>query len=531
MTARPSLALAALVLAAGFPVPSRSADTGTALLTEESLAKFRRLYDPDVPPAPESAFPSPRGAVSPGASVGGSWWPGFAAPPAGQGLQSSVNAMLEWNGVLVVAGDFRRAGGEFMHRVATWNGSSWSPLGIGMDHRVFALKEFEGDLIAGGAFTLADAETANFVARWDGNAWSRMDLGPGGKVYSLEVHQDVLYAGGDFPDFLKFWDGTRWQSESGAKPNGVVAALKSTEGLGFGPTLIAGGPIATWGNQGTGTGAFLFRRSGTLATWFRVNGGVNDWVSALHVVNDTLYVGGNFRSYRQAAGPPDVPASRIVGFVFPPPSPRFFQLGNDTGSGVNDAVLAISDLAGAVVVGGQFDTATNPGGGLIAANRIATWNGTMWGTLGTGMASGVTAPHVRVLAKFGPDLYAGGWFTSAGGADSRYIARWIDVPGPALETPEAAPAPALAVRISPNPFAAEAELSFASSSPGAVRLSIHDVAGRRVRTLLAADLPAGVHRARWDGRDDAGRALASGVYFVRLERDGAVAARQVVLAR
>lgn len=540
MNARPlaGLAAAALILAA-FPVPSPAADE--AVVSPESLAKFRSLFDPDVPPAFRDDAPAlraphggPRAAVAPHASAGGSWWPGFAAGPAGQGLQSSVNAMLEWGGTLVVAGDFTKAGGEPMYRVAAWNGSSWTSLGLGMNHRVFALEEYEGDLVAGGAFTLADGVTANFVARWDGASWSPMDLGTGGPVYTLEVHEGVLYAGGDFRDFLRRWDGTRWQPLP-VPPNGPVAALLSTDATGFGPTLFAGGIMTTWGNQGSGTGTYIFRKTGASDTFFRLNGGSNDWVSALHVVNDTLYVGGNFISVRNL-GNALLMSSKIVGLAFVSNRPTFFPLGygdaTDSQNGVDDAVLAITDLAGAVVVGGQFDTATNDGGGQVVANRVASWTPVGWAALGNGLSSGVAEPHVRALAKFGGDLYAGGWFTHAGGVGSRHIARWLDTPAPAIDATSAVPAGAsLAVRVSPNPFTHGTEVSFASPAPASVELTVHDVTGRRVRTLLSADGVEGVRTARWDGRDAEGRPLASGVYFVRLERDGVVASRQVVLTR
>ena len=144
----------------------------------------------------------------------------------------------------------------------------------------------------------------------------------------------------------------------------------------------------------------------------------------------------------------------------------------------------------------------------------------------------MTEPHVRVLTKFGGDLYAGGWFTTAGGTDSRHIARWLDTPAPEIDATSAVPAgPALAVRVAPSPFTHHTEISFALSSPASVQLSIHDVSGRRVRTLLSGDGGEGVHTARWDGRDAQGRQLASGVYFVRLERGGVATSRQVVLTR
>ena len=47
-------------------------------------------------------------------------------------------------------------------------------------------------------------------------------------------------------------------------------------------------------------------------------------------------------------------------------------------------------------------------------------------------------------------------------------------------------------------------------------LELYDLGGRLVRTLVRAAQPAGQYQVTWDGRDDHGRRLASGVYFVRL---------------
>jgi flagellar hook assembly protein FlgD len=49
-----------------------------------------------------------------------------------------------------------------------------------------------------------------------------------------------------------------------------------------------------------------------------------------------------------------------------------------------------------------------------------------------------------------------------------------------------------------------------------VRLEIFDLAGRRVRSLASGVLPAGEVTREWDGRDDRGHGVRSGVYFVRL---------------
>lgn len=71
----------------------------------------------------------------------------------------------------------------------------------------------------------------------------------------------------------------------------------------------------------------------------------------------------------------------------------------------------------------------------------------------------------------------------------------------------------------PNPFNPSARLSFELPRPGRVRLSIHDLAGRLVAVLADEDLAAGTHERTWDGRDDAGRRVPSGVYYCRLATD------------
>lgn len=86
---------------------------------------------------------------------------------------------------------------------------------------------------------------------------------------------------------------------------------------------------------------------------------------------------------------------------------------------------------------------------------------------------------------------------------------------------QALPTATLLKAPTPNPLAHESTLAFDLAQPGAVRLEAFDAAGRRVATIVDAELGAGRYTPRWDGRGDGGEPLGAGLYFVRLTAHGA----------
>jgi flagellar hook assembly protein FlgD len=83
----------------------------------------------------------------------------------------------------------------------------------------------------------------------------------------------------------------------------------------------------------------------------------------------------------------------------------------------------------------------------------------------------------------------------------------------------------------PNPFNPKTTIKFSLANQGQVTIEIFDVAGRRVRTLVDDVRGAGAHQAVWDGQNDSGHAVASGLYFARMETKGFSATEKLTLLK
>jgi uncharacterized protein (TIGR02145 family) len=240
-----------------------------------------------------------------------------------------------------------------------------------------------------------------------------------------------------------YWDNSI--SPVGAGLDSVVRALTVYDNK-----LIVGGGFATAGGVSAN---YVASWNGN--SWSSLGSGMNEWIHALAVYDGELIAGGNFT----VAG--GVAASRIASWdgstwsplgsgmnnrVFAltsfnqkPGDPHgLIALGEFTtaggvtakpiaswdgsswkalGSGMNDNGLALTEYNNKLIAGGYFTTA----GGL-SANYIASWDGTQWSPLGLGMSS-----YVRALTVYNNKLIAGGSFVSAGGVSVNYIASWDGV--------------------------------------------------------------------------------------------------------
>lgn len=83
----------------------------------------------------------------------------------------------------------------------------------------------------------------------------------------------------------------------------------------------------------------------------------------------------------------------------------------------------------------------------------------------------------------------------------------------------------------PNPFGENTEIRYHLASPGRVRITVYNVIGQQVRTLVDSEKRTGRYRAVWDGRDNCGRKLGSGVYLCRLDAGGTSLTIRMTLLR
>ncbi len=83
----------------------------------------------------------------------------------------------------------------------------------------------------------------------------------------------------------------------------------------------------------------------------------------------------------------------------------------------------------------------------------------------------------------------------------------------------------------PNPFNPQVVLSLGVSQPGQASVTVHDLRGHTVRALMSDTQITESAQVTWDGKDNSGRSLASGIYVVRLVVGRETVERRITLVR
>jgi hypothetical protein len=314
--------------------------------------------------------------------------------------------------------------------LARWNGLTFSNVsckdsGNGVSGAVRALGVLGTDLIIQGSFTYYGRASNNAtqaalsIARYTPSTgvYSRMGSGfdsAGTAIYVMSIINSTVWAttgayhgNGALLNYMAVYNGSEWNGVTATPANvGVMGDVKALH-MANGTTLMYIG------------GTFIYLRGGMrvnyIATFdtvtkawgqLSVNGavGVNAEVYAIAAISATeVYIGGKFTATKSGLS---------VGGIVKWNGTAWTALQGGTNNGVTITnswyVMAIAKVDNYLFIGGSFSTLSNG----TAANSLARWYGTSWGTVRGGNSQGVYG-NVQCLLTVGSTLYIGGTFTSA----------------------------------------------------------------------------------------------------------------------
>ena len=408
------------------------------------------------------------------------WAPGMSGLTGGGA--PTVYDVIEHEGALYAAGALSMAGAEDhfvgVNRIARWDGVAWSalPPTPSPGSLVYTLSHYDGALVAAG-----DA----WVATLGPGGWTRLGGSLGGATLALAQVGTDLVAAGYLPYFglngVARWNGSSWAAVGAGfdvyNNDDIPYAV-----IGYGGGIVAGGYLTASGSTPLKNLAFW---NGT--SWGDFAGGADGDVYALTLSGSDLLVGGFFT---HVGGVEVHGAARWNGASWVP-------LGDNA-----EYVYRFREHGGRLFAVGEFEELDGSD-----VYGVAEWTGERWSTLGSGVVG-----EALGLDFVGDELFIGGYFGWANGRPSFNIA---SLPGiSTLGAPAPPRVTRLALAVGPNPSRGAMRFRLSLPNPAHVRLTVRDVSGRTVATLVDEDRGAGTSFVEWTTR------AAPGVYLATVESGG-----------
>lgn len=448
------------------------------------------------------------GVVSPGLVA----WDGLRLQPPfvpDGGFDGGYGALLPVGGGVIVGGDFHIAEGAAFDGIGLASESAWTPMGRVSDlapHGVFIdLAMANGTLYGICAYQDYDV-TPHVMGRlaWVADHWQWQPFAAGTWPASLEViGQDLYVIGYDSVTRVYPYNNVQVDLPGLDLDRSIYGScvhmgdlvlcgdFNANAGVACGHVIRRVGDV--WQDLGSPPGSAFVDEVASMGSEGLVATYRTSWVSTSRVA---VYDGAQW---------------------------------TDLAGAFNNYIARLVVHRGRLFAGGGFTRV-----GDVDAAGIAMWTGSRWTPVGSGLAGGY-APVVADMESTPAGLWICGDFTTAGGRPSVGIGRWVGDPDHLAEVSAAPPVVPAAGRLlkpaQPNPFNPRTELTLALPAAGEASLSIYDARGALVKRLLDAMLEAGEHRLTWDGRDDGGQSLPSGVYFARLRTVGGAETVKLTLVR
>jgi hypothetical protein len=427
-------------------------------------------------------------------------------------LESYSSGLTVWNGILVNAGRFNRAGGNIIQNIALWNGSAWLPAGGGLNSEATCAAVYNGELYVGGFFDTAYGYgDARHIAKWNGTSWNRLGNGANDLVNTMYEFNGDLYVGGFFMSVgeiyapkIARWDGTDWHSLSSGI-NGTVYAICSYKG----ELYIAGNFVYAGEKLANG----IAKWNGI--EWETVGDGIHgsgQTIYSLCVFRDELWAGGSFTIIDSK---PTKNLARFNGYSW---------MGCTSGaegyicSGNAAYITRMKEYNNSLYVIGMF---TSIGG--VNANKIARYNGDFWCPVEYG-----SDLRPKNLEVYNNKLIINGDFYSISGQGFGNIAGYNppEVYTNIQSSYNSAKQNFMLSQNYPNPFNPTTEIRFECSKAGYLKLEVYNLNGQQVAELVNGYLEAGLHEYTFNGAD-----LSSGLYFYRLTSGTNTEAKKMLMIK
>jgi hypothetical protein len=197
-------------------------------------------------------------------------------------------------------------------------------------------------------------------------------------------------------------------------------------------------------------------------------------------------------------------------------------------AGVDNPVIK-SDGAGGFIVAWSDHRFVDPGN--VYAQRVDANGNILWDPNGAPLCVSAGMQHRPGITAVAGNGIIAAWDDERAGALDIYANMVAGNGGPS-DAPVVSVAPSTLLTLaSGNPTRGAARFELQLPSARSVAMDVRDVAGRRVRSISNAWLGAGTHTLIWDGADESGVKVGSGVYFVRLTAGGESQTSRVVVVR
>lgn len=419
------------------------------------------------------------------------------------GFNGAVQDLVVFDNKLIACGEFGIAPWDVYGKIVAWDGVSWAALGAETDYPS-SLVVFRDSLVTSLIASNHDS-TWTEVKQWAGFQW--IQLGPNFNemiVTSAVFQKELIVAGyfdscGNQPmNHIAAWDGSNWHPLGLGLDESVASMVE------FHDKLVVSGYFNI---AGTASVHGLAVWDGN--TWAPLDTEYMGW-EGLTVYDGKLILGGNSRKLGDA---PIMSVKAWDGLTW-----------STLSNGLDSAYASrFAQFDGDLYAGGGFWFA-----GDSKTHFIAKWDGSSWYTLGSG-----TNWSAEAMCDFQGKLAVGGHFTRAGGNPSYYFAQWSPsiVAGVNVEDNGALPSTAQLFQNYPNPFNPSTEIEFSLPHLERVTVKIYNALGQTIRTLLRDTPLVGVQHVKWDGRDDAGATVATGVYCYLLQAGDKTLSKKMVLLK